>query len=159
MRGGSSSAGAVPRAALPSRRVPLRLGTARRHDGLLGGGVLGGGGTVGLGARRGLAARPVSLRLGSSRRGDGMVAGLAAGRRRFWAGSRQAAPRFRSGPLIGGRVPGGRSVLGRRAGVVARRRATFSSGRKSFLGSLTRGRLGGRSTVWRIGSRRTGGLR
>ncbi len=153
MRGGSSSGRAVPRAALPSRRVPLRLGTARRHDGLLGGGVLGGGGTVGLGARRGLAARPVSLRLGSSRRGDGMVAGLASGRRRFWVGSRQAAPRFRSGPLVGGRVVGGRSRLG------ARRRARFSSGRKSFLGSLTRGRLGGRSTVWRIGSRRTGGLR
>lgn len=163
MRGGSSSAGAVQRAALPSRRVPLRLGSARRHDGVLGGGVLGGGGsgaggrrgggTIGLGTRRGLAARPVSLRLGSSRRGDGTVAGLA-GRRRFTVGSRQAAPKFRSGSL-----GGGRSVLGRRSVLGGRKQATFGSGRRSLLAGLTRGRAGGRSTVWRIGSRRRGGLR
>jgi hypothetical protein len=176
MRGGSSSAGAIQRAALPSRRaalpsrravlssrrVPLRLGSARRHDGRLGGSVLGGGGsgaggrwgggTIGLGARRGLA-RPVSLRLGSSRRGDGTVAGLAS-RRRFTAGSRQAAPKFRSGSL-----GGGRSVLGRRSVLGGWKRSTFGSGRRSLLGGLTRGRAGSRSMVWRIGSRRTGGLR
>ncbi|HEY7011852.1 MAG TPA: rod shape-determining protein MreD [Streptosporangiaceae bacterium] len=167
MRGGSSSAGAIQRAALPtrraalsSRRVPLRLGSARRHDGVLGGSVLGGsaaggrwgGGTIGLGARRGLA-RPVSLRLGSSRRGDGTVAGLAS-RRRFTVGSRQAAPKFRSGSLVGGR-----SVFGRRSVLGGRKRSTFGSGRRSLLSGLTRGRAGSRSTVWRIGSRRTGGLR
>jgi rod shape-determining protein MreD len=165
MRGGSSSAGAIQRAALParravltSRRVPLRLGSARRHDGVLGGGGSGaggrlGGGTIGLGARRGLGARPVSLRLGSSRRGDGTVAGLAS-RRRFTVGARQAAPKFRSGSL-----GGGRSVLGRRSVLGGRKRSTFGSGRRSLLGGLTRGRAGSRSTVWRIGSRRTGGLR
>jgi rod shape-determining protein MreD len=165
MRGGSSSAGAIQRAALPSRRavlssrrVPLRLGSARRHDGVLGGGGSGaggrggGGGTIGLGARRGLA-RPVSLRLGSSRRGDGTVAGLAS-RRRFTVGSRQAAPKFRSGSL-----GGGRPVLGRRSVLGGRKRSLFGSGRRSLLGGLTRGRAGSRSTVWRIGSRRTGGLR
>jgi hypothetical protein len=169
MRGGSSSAGAIQRAALPprravlsSRRVPLRLGSARRHDGVLGGSVLGGGGsggggrwgggTIGRGARRGLA-RPVSLRLGSSRRGDGTVAGLVS-LRRFTVRSRQAAPKFRSGSLNGGR-----SVLGRRSVLGGRKRSTFGSGRRSLLGGLTRGRAGSRSTVWRIGSRRTGGLR
>jgi rod shape-determining protein MreD len=161
MRGGSSSAGAIQRAPLPPRRAPrrapLRLGSARRHDGVVGGsGGTGGrlgGGTVGLRARRGLAARPVSLRLGSPRRGDGTVAGLGIGRRRFTAGARQAAPRFRSGPL-----GSGRSVLGRRAGLGGKQ-ARLGAGRRSFLGGLTRGRTGGRSAVWRIGGRRTGGLR
>jgi rod shape-determining protein MreD len=161
MRGGSSSVGAIQRAPLPSRRAPLRLGSARRADGVLGGGVLGSsaaggrlsGGTTGLGARRRLTARPVSLRLGSPRRGDGTVAGLAVRRRRFTGGGRQAAPRFRSGTLASRRL-----VPGRRAGLGGRR-ARLGAGRRSFLAGLTRGRAGRRSAVWRIGTRRTGGLR
>jgi len=150
-RGGLPGGGGAPRA-LPRGRVNLRLGNARRHDGVLGGSVLGGP------AHRGLGARPASLRLGSGRRGDGVLGGLP-GSRGSWAGprlgaSRRAAPRFRSSSAVGGHwMPGKRSRL--RTG----KRAKFTSGRSSFLATWTRGRLGGRSTVWRIGSKRTGGLR
>lgn len=160
--GGGSLGGALrsgilgggPQRMRPARGVTLRLGTGRRHDGALGGG----GGTVGLGAARGgtrrsLAVRSPSLRLGSGRRGDGTLGGGVLTSRGLWARSRQAAPRFRSRPAIGGRP-----LLGTRARFGGKR-ARFSSGRTSLLATLTHGRLGGRSTVWRIGSRRTGGLR
>jgi rod shape-determining protein MreD len=156
--GGSASpgvfrGGGVPRA-LPGRRVSLRLGNARRHDGVLGGSALRGSALGG----RGLAARPVSLRLGSGRRGDGAVGGLAGGGawgRPGRGAPRRAAPRFRSGATIGGHPVLGKRTRLRGAGKQAR----FGAGRSSFLATWTGGRLGGRSTVWRIGSRRTGGLR
>jgi rod shape-determining protein MreD len=162
--GGSASpgvfrAGAGPRA-MPARRVSLRLGSGRRHDGVLGGSALRGSMLRGsaLGGR-GLAARPVSLRLGSGRRGDGAVGGLSGGGawgRPGRGGPRRAAPRFRSGS---GATIGGRPVLGKRTQLRAGKQARFGAGRSSFLATWTGGRLGGRSTVWRIGSRRTGGLR
>jgi len=150
-RGGLSGGGGAPRA-LPRGRARMRLGNTRRHDGVLGGSVLGGA------AHRGLGARPASLRLGSGRRGDGVLGGLP-GSRGSWAGprlgaSRRAAPRFRSGPAVGGH-----SLLGKRSRLRAGKQAKFTSGRSSFLATWTGGRLGGRSTVWRIGSKRTGGLR
>jgi rod shape-determining protein MreD len=150
-RGALPGSGGVPRA-LPHRRVHLRLGNARRHDGVLGGGVLGGQ------AHPGLGSRPPSLRLGSGRRGDGVLGGLPSSRgswpgRRLGA-SRRAAPRFRSSSAAGGHW-----MLGRRSRLRAGKQARFTSGRSSFLAAWTGGRLGGRSTVWRIGSRRTGGFR
>ena len=158
--GGSASpgglrGGAMPRP-LPARRVSLRLGNGRRHDGMLGGSALRGSALRGSAlAGRGLAARPVSLRLGSGRRGDGALGGLSGGG--LWSGprraQRKAAPRFRSG----GGVVGGHSALGRRTRLRAGKQARFAG--RSFLATWTGGRLGGRSTVWRIGSRRTGGLR
>jgi rod shape-determining protein MreD len=155
----------------PARGVTLRLRTGRRHDGVLGGGVLGGSalgrrGTVGRGGLRGgglrgrltrsLGARSLSRRLGSGRRGDGTLGGgaLTSGRRAVRA--RPARPRFRSGPAVGGR-----SLPGRRANLGVGKRVRFSSGRTPFLAALgwrTHGRPGRRSAVWRIGSRRTGGL-
>ncbi len=164
MLGGRGSLGGVlrngmlgggPQRMRPARGVTLRLGAGRRHDGVLGGG----GGTVGLGAARGgtrrsLALRSPSLRLGSGRRGDGTLGGGVLTSRGLWARSRQAAPRFRSRPAVGVRP-----LLGTRARFGGGKRARFSSGRTSLLATLTHGRLGGRSTVWRIGSRRTGGLR
>jgi len=155
----------------PARGVALRLRAGRRHDGVLGGGVLGSSAlgrrrTVGLaglrggGLRgrltRGLGARSLSPRLGSGRRGDGTLGGgaLTSGRRAVRA--RPARPRFRSGPAAGGR-----SLLGRRDNLGLGKRVRFSSGRTPFLAALgwrTHGRLGRRSAVWRIGSRRTGGL-
>ncbi len=164
MLGGRGSLGGVlrngmlgggPQRMRPARGVTLRLGAGRRHDGVLGGG----GGTVGLGAARGgtrrsLALRSPSLRLGSGRRGDGTLGGGVLTSRGLWTRSRQAAPRFRSRPAVGVRP-----LLGTRARFGGGKRARFSSGRTSLLATLTHGRLGGRSTVWRIGSRRTGGLR
>jgi rod shape-determining protein MreD len=218
---GGSSSGAAFRAAapraLPSRKVNLRLGGTRRHDGVVGGSVLRGSGSAlrasalrggGSGLRtnanglrgngsglRGSALRgsgsmlrgsgsalrgggnalrssgnglrssafagsghraggirPVSLRLGSGRRGDGVVGGLSGGQARL-GGQRRAAPRFRSGPAIGGH-----SVLGKRHRPRLGKQARFGAGRRSFLAAWTGGRLGSRSTVWRIGSKRTGGF-
>jgi rod shape-determining protein MreD len=151
--GGSSNEATMRSAALhramPGRRASLRLGTGRRHDGIVGGSALRRGAL----ASRGLGTRPVSLRLGSGRRGDGVLGGLSGGRPP-WARSRRAAPRFRSGPAVGGH-----SLLGKRAGLRAGKRARFGSGRSSFLATWTGGRLGGRAAVWRIGSKRTGGFR
>ena len=139
---------AALRRSLPGRRASLRLGTGRRHDGIVGGSALRGGALTG----RRLGARPVSLRLGSGRRGDGALGGLSGSRP--WARTRRAAPRFRSGPAVGGH-----SLIGKGARLRAGKRARFGSGRSSFLTTWTGGRLGGRSTVWRIGSKRTGGFR
>jgi rod shape-determining protein MreD len=151
--GGSSNdatmRSAALRRSLPGRRASLRLGTGRRHDGIVGGSALRGGALAG----RRLGARPVSLRLGSGRRGDGALGGLS-GSRPPWARTRRATPRFRSGPTVGGH-----SLIGKGARLRAGKRARFGSGRSSFLTTWTGGRLGGRSTVWRIGSKRTGGFR
>jgi rod shape-determining protein MreD len=151
--GGSSNDATLRSAALhramPGRRASLRLGTGRRHDGIVGGSALRAGALAG----RGLGARPVSLRLSSGRRGDSTLGGLSRGRPP-WARARRATPRFRSGPAVGGH-----SLLGKRTGLRVGKRARFGSGRSSFLATWTGGRLGGRSTVWRIGSRRTGGFR
>jgi len=180
LRGGSGRpdvrrGGGMPRVR-PSRRVSLRLGAGRRHDGVLGGSVLGGQARLGtgrrtarpvslrlgsgrrggaLGGKQGLTARPVNLRLGSGRRGGAL--GRLSGRRGPWArpglgGTRRAVPRFRSG--AGG---GGRPALGRGNRLRTGRQARFTSG-GSFLATWTGGLLGGRSAVWRLG-RRTGGLR
>jgi rod shape-determining protein MreD len=173
MRNVGRSAGG-PQRMRPARGATLRLRSGRRHDGVLGGGALGsagalrsgsalrGGGTIGLGGlrrglrvrvHRGLSVRPPSLRLGSGRRGDGTLGGGVLTSRGRWPRSRRAAPRFRSRPAAGGR-----SLLGRRAGLGAGKRVRFSSGKTSFLATLTNGRLGRRSTVLRVGGRRTGGL-
>jgi rod shape-determining protein MreD len=150
LHGGSASGMAAGSGTAWRKRRPvsLRLSSSRRRRrSAVGGGAMGSHGS-------GLAsARPVSLRLGSPRRRDGMLAGLAP-RRRLWA-RRQAAPRFRSGPSPG------RGLLLQLAGLLwplRRRRARFGSRRRSLTGAWTGGRLGGRSTVWRIGTRRTGGL-
>jgi rod shape-determining protein MreD len=178
LRGGSASGAGPAGRARPVRRSTLRLGTSRRHDGVLGGRSLGGGalggrslggGALGgrslggrsLGGRslrsgmtggrlRGLGSRSFTLRLGSRRRRDGTLGGLAS-RRRLRA-RRRAAPRFRSGPSLGRRL-----VLAVRARFTRRKRVRFGSGGRSFL-ALGTGRLGSRSAVWRIGSKRTGGL-
>jgi rod shape-determining protein MreD len=149
LRGGSASGPGRPGRGLPARRVTLHLGASRRRDGVFGGGVLSRGRSA-LGLRA-LGSRPVSLRLGSRRHRDGVLGGVAP-RRRFWA-RRQAVPRFRSGPSLGHRLTARAQAMLRR-----RRRVRFSSGRRSFLGLRTGGRLGSRSAVWRIGSKRTGGL-
>jgi rod shape-determining protein MreD len=147
MHGGSAAIALRP--TLHQRPVMLRFGGSRRGDGLIGGGML--GGALGMRAHRGLAGRPVRLRLGSARRGDGMLGGLASSRR-YRPGSRRAAPRFRTG------LGGGVSLGGGRAGLRAGRQARFRFRRSMFLATWTGGRLGGRSRVWRINTRRTGGL-
>jgi rod shape-determining protein MreD len=127
-------------------------GSALRGNGNgLRGSALGGSG------HRAGGLRPVSLRLGSGRRGDGVVGGLSGGLSRGRArlgAQRKAAPRFRSGPAIVGH-----SVLGKRNRLRLGKQAKFGAGRRSFLAAWTGGRLGSRSTVWRIGSKRTGGFR
>jgi hypothetical protein len=159
----------------PSRRVSLRLGSARRHDGVLGGSVLRAGGSRGglrgralrggglrvrpargvPGNDRGLAARPVSLRLGSGRRSGAL--GVLPGRRSPWArsrlgGGRRATLRVRSAVPADGYLP-----LGRRTRLRAGRRGRLTG--SSFLATWTGGLLGGRSAARRIGGKRTGGLR
>jgi rod shape-determining protein MreD len=148
LRGGSASGPGRSGRPLPGRRVTLHLGSSRRHDGVLGGGVLGGLSSLGL---RSLTSRPVSLHLGSSRHRDGILGGLAP--RRKFSARRQAVPRFRSGPSLGRRL-----VTRAQATLRRRRRVRFRSGSRSFLAPWSGGRLGSRSAVWRIGSKRTGGL-
>lgn len=184
LRGGSAARPGAAGRPRTARRSAPRLGTSRRHDGVLGGSALGGsalggralgrgvlGGKAlsgkafsggGLGGRtpsgrspgRGLrwpGDRAASLHLGSRRRRDGSLGGLAS-HRKLWA-RRQAAPRFRSGPSFGRRLALATAAVFRR-----RRRVRFNSGSRSFVTSWTGGRLGSRSAVWRIGSKRTGGL-
>jgi rod shape-determining protein MreD len=142
MRGGSALAALRP--AWRSRPVTLRLGGRRRVDGVLGGGVLGSSRPG-----RGLGARPVRLRLGGHRRGDGVLGGVAASRR-LRGGSRHAAPHFRA-------RPGGGVSLGTGRGLRIGKQARFRFRKKRMLASWTGGRLGGRSRVMRINTRRTGG--
>jgi len=150
MRGGALSTRAMRGAALRTRAMRgAALSRSRRMRPAR-------GATLRLrsGTRRGLAVRSPSLRLRSGRRGDGTLGGGVLTSRGLWPRSRKAAPRFRSRPATGGR-----SLLSGRARVGVSKPSRFSPGRTSLWASLTRGRLGGRSTVWRIGSRRTGGLR
>jgi hypothetical protein len=148
MLGGSAVAALRP--AWHSRPATLRLGGRRRADGVLGGGVLGGGVLGGRRPGRGPGSGPVRLRLGGHRRGDGVLGGVA-GSRRFRAGSRRAAPHFRA------RAGGGVSLGVGRSGLRVGKQARFRFRRKSFLASWTGGRLGGRSRVMRINTRKTGG--
>ena len=148
LRGGSATGGgAAAWRQRPVKRVSLRFGSSRRRGGVIGGSAVRGG--IGPGtALRGGAARPVALRLGAPRRRDGVLAGLAP--RRRLSARRQAVPRFRSGPSFGRRVL---MMLGAPARRLRRRRTVFGSGR----GSLATG-WSGRSSMSRIGTRRTGGF-
>jgi rod shape-determining protein MreD len=141
-RNGSPSAqGAKAR---PTRPVNLRLGGARRRDGTVGGSVLGSR-MPGRKAPRGRMPRGSALRgSGSggsvlSRAGGSLRSGLRSG------SGKGAEPRFRRQQTRGfgsGPIP----RRGRLAGGGLRRRGRG------------RARFGRRSTVWRIGSKRTGGL-
>ena len=128
LRGGSAVPdlrlpGSRPRVR-PSRRVSLRLGNARRHDGVLGGSVLAGRARFGTGP--GLAARPVKLRLGSGKRRSGP--GLAARpvKLRLGSGKRGSGPGPAARPvklrLGSGRRSGALGGVPRRRGPWARRR-------------------------------------
>jgi len=147
LRGGSAGSdvrrgGSMPRVR-SSRRVSLRLGSARRHDGVLGGSVL--GGQARLGGGRGPTARPVSLRLGSRRRGGtlgGALGAVLGGGRRLTARpvNLRLGSRRRGSTPGGGRGPTARPVnlrlgSGRRGGAL--------SGLPGRRGPRARPRLGG----------------
>ena len=151
-RGGSASGSGRPVAGRrPVRPVHLRLGgSARRRDGAVGRSLLGGRGlggwAPGRGVLRGRAPRGSALRRsgpgGSSLSGGGTP--LRNGLRSAGSG-KGARPRFR-------RQPGrGRALRGRtrRGGLARGGLLRRSRGRAMF---------GRRSTIWRIGSKRTGGL-
>jgi rod shape-determining protein MreD len=142
--GGSASGGSAR--VRPVRPVHLRLGgSARRRDGAVGRSVLGGRGlggwAPGRGVLRGRVPRGSALRRsgpgGSSLSGGGSA--LRNGLRSTGSG-KGARPRFRRQP---GRGLGLRGRA-RRGGLLRRSRG--------------RARFGRRSTVWRIGSKRTGGF-
>jgi rod shape-determining protein MreD len=168
-RGGSAAAGQRAKTR-PVRQVHLRLGSGRRRDGPVGGSVLGrwGLGGRGLGRMpgrnplRGRVPRGSALRRsgpgGSSLTGGGTPLGSG-----FRSGSGKGAqPRFRRQP--------GRGTFASRARRQFRRgqfrRGQFGAGQRRGGGltgglprrSRGRARLGRRSAVWRIGSKRTGGL-
>lgn len=149
-RGGWASGGPAARTR-PVRPVHLRLGgSARRRDGAVGSSVLGGrrlgGWAPGRSVLRGRVPRGSALRRsgpgGSSLSGGGTALRNGLGS----AGSGKGArPRFR-------RQPGrGMALHGRtRRGGLARGGLLRRSRRRAVFGR--------RSTVWRIGSKRTGGL-
>lgn len=148
--GGWGSGGPAARAR-PVRPVHVRLGgSARRRDGALGRSRLGGRGLGGWAPGRGVlrdrVPRGSALRRsgpgGSSLSGGGTP--LRNGLRSVGSG-RGARPRFRRQP---GRGMGLRSRT-RRGGLARGGRLRRSRGRAMF---------GRRSTIWRIGSKRTGGL-
>ncbi|MGE5137075.1 MAG: rod shape-determining protein MreD [Gemmatimonadota bacterium] len=118
-------------------------------------GAFSGGPSAARRAPAGLAGGPARLRIGS-RRGDGVVGGSVTGllgRRRGMklVSGRAATPRFRSGSGLTGRR-GRRGGLGG-GGLTGGLPGTRLPGRRLRLG-----RAGRRSRVWRIGSKRTGGL-
>jgi len=162
---------------LGAKPVDLRLGSSRRRGGVIGGGLLGagtgtrrpaaqpkfrahpgkpsrtalGGSAAGgvldqqaLRAIRRRKGRSPRLRLASGRRGDGVLGSPLAGRSLTGRASRPApaVPRFRSRPLGSGQLPAGKHPR-------------FGFGRLSFRAR----RRGGRARVWKIASKRTGGLR
>jgi rod shape-determining protein MreD len=148
--GGSASGGSAARSR-PVRPVHLRLGgSARRRDGAVGRSVLGGRGLGGWAPGRGVLRRRAPRGRALRRSGPGgssLSGGGTALRKGLWSGGsgKGARPRFR-------RQPGrGRALRGRT------RRGGLAGG-----GLLRRGRgravFGRRSTVWRIGSKRTGGM-
>jgi rod shape-determining protein MreD len=154
LRGGSARpdlrlSGSSPRTR-PSRRVSLRLGSPRRHDGVLGGSVL--GGRTRLGPGRGLAARPVNLRLGSGRRG-GALGGTA---RRAARPVNLRLGSGRRGGALGGTARRAARPVNLRLG--SRRRGRLPGGAPPLAGRPVKLRLGsGRSGPWarpRLGSSR-----
>jgi rod shape-determining protein MreD len=169
-RGGSASAGHKAKAR-PVRPVHLRLGSARRRDGAAGGSVLGGRGLGGRGpggrgpglggrmlgrnALRGRVPRGSALRR-SGPGGSSLSGGGGPLRSGFRSGSGKGAqPRFRRQP--------GRGTFGRRAQRSLRggslRGGSLRGGKLSGgLPRRGRARFGRRPAVWRIGSKRTGGL-
>jgi rod shape-determining protein MreD len=160
LRGGSGRpdlrrAGGMPRVR-PSRRVSLRLGSARRRDGVLGGSAL--AGSARLGGGRGLGGRPVNLRLGSGRRGGALGGGRGLGGRpvNLRLGSSRLGGRMLGGRGLGGRGLGGRPVnlrlgggaLGRLSGgqrrAVPRFRSAAGGGGRPTLSRGNRLRTGRR---------------
>jgi rod shape-determining protein MreD len=156
LRGGSASPdvrrGAGPARVRPSRRVSLRLGSARRYDGALGGSVLGrralsggvaGRGGPGVGGLRGSALRAggprrIGLRSGALRGSE-----LRTGRPRGSGLRGGGLPRraLRGGRLRGGGLGGGTArVPGSGRGLAARPvRLRLGSGRRGgALGGLRR---------------------
>jgi rod shape-determining protein MreD len=131
------------------RATPLRL-RARRRDGVVGGGVLGGRAR---GAGPG-GGRTMSGAAFAARRSPGAPGALRSGH------GQGAVPRFKSGglrrwadrmlPGRRGSLPGGGGGLGGRRGFGGRRRG-FGAGRGRGLGPPHRW------TLWRTGSKRTGG--
>jgi rod shape-determining protein MreD len=137
---GSTARGAKGAKARP---VHLRLGAGRRRDGAVGGSVLSGR-APGSKAPRGRVPRGSALRGSGS--GGALGRGGASLRGSLWPGSgRGAQPRFRRRPARSAASAGISRRGGVRGGGLLRR-------------SRGRARFGRRSTVWRIGSRRTGGL-
>jgi len=150
LRGGSARSearlsGGTP-GVRPSRRVSLRLGSARRYDGVLGGGVLGRraprGGALGsrglrASALRGSGLAGGGLRAGGLRAGGPRAGGLRAGGLR---GSRLRAGGLRGRALRGGGLRGGAGggVPGSGRGLAARPASLrLGSGRRgSALGGL-----------------------
>ena len=163
LRGGSAvpdaRRGAGPARARPSRRVSLRLGSARRHDGVLGGSVLGrrvrrgglggsrGPGAGGLrpGGLRGRALRGGGLRGGTARGGPGSGRGLPArpARLRLGSGRRGGA----LGGLQGRRGPWARPRLGAARRATPRFRSAVPADGYLPLGRRTRLRTGKRARL------------
>jgi len=144
-RGGPSALTAAGSGKL-GRSGPLRL-RARRRDGVLGGGALGGRAAGSGGGLGGGSTMPGAAF--AARRAPGAPGPLRSGR------GQGAAPRFRGsgrGLLRRGSLPGGRGGLGgRRRGLGGRRRG-FGSGPSALPGRRRRWAL------WRMGTKRTGGL-
>ena len=169
LRGGSANPharrAAGPARVRPSRRVSLRLGGARRRDGVLGASVLGGsmldrralrdgrpgsrspgvGGLRGSGLRvgglRGRALRGGGLRGGTARGGPGGGRGLAARPVSLRLGTRRRGGA--RGVLPGRRSPWARSRLGGRRATLRARSAVPADGYLP-LGRRTRLRAGRR---------------
>jgi rod shape-determining protein MreD len=152
LRGGSASPdarrGVGPARVRPSRRVRMRLGSARRHDGALGGSVLGrralGGGVAGAGGPGVGGLRGSALRAGGPRRtrlrsGALRGSGLRAGGPR---GSGRQGGRLRGGGLRGRALRGG-GLRGGTAHVPVGGRGRAARPVRLRLGSGRRGALGG----------------
>jgi rod shape-determining protein MreD len=187
LRGGSARPdvrrGAGPARVRPSRRVSLRLGSARRHDGALGGSVLGRRALSGGGAGRG-GPGVGGLRGGGLPRRALRGGGLGGGTARVPGRGRAARPvrlrlgSGRRGGALGGlrrRGPWARPRLGTTRRLTPRFRSAVPADgylgrtrlrapkrvkltRSSFLATWTGGLLGSRSAGRRI-DKRTGGLR
>lgn len=162
LRGGPSAARAgasMFRAAQPRKGAFSGGPSAARAAGLLRGaqprkGTFSGSPSAARASAPGLAGRPGRLRIGTRRSRDGVVGGsigsMLGGRSGGLRAGRAAAPRFRSGGGLTGR---GRRRGGFGGGLTGMLPGTRLPGRRLRLG-----RAGRRGRVWRIGSKRTGGL-